>query len=40
MKKKMTISTNACQPTCLTTTAQGNKKMSSTSKIKKIRANR
>ena len=26
----MTISTNAGQPTCLTTTAQGNKKISST----------
>ena len=40
MKKKMTISINAIKPTFFTTTAQGNKKISSTSKIKKISANK
>jgi len=40
MKKKITISTNAIHPTDLATTAQGKMKISSTSKIKKIRANK
>jgi hypothetical protein len=40
MKKKITISTKAGQPTDFATTAHGKIKISSTSKIKNINANK
>jgi hypothetical protein len=40
IKKKITISTKAIQPTDLATTAHGKMNINSTSKIKKIRANK